>query len=66
MPWCCSTLPRKGLGTIGQHLMAAGMSLTVVELDEGQPIPNALEEFDLMVVMGWGRWMYGRRICIRG
>ena len=45
-------LESEGPGTIGDHLAAAGVSLTVVELDEGEPIPPELDEFDLMVVMG--------------
>jgi GMP synthase-like glutamine amidotransferase len=45
-------LAAEGPGTIGDHLAAAGLCLTVVELDEGEPIPTALDEFDLMVVMG--------------
>jgi GMP synthase-like glutamine amidotransferase len=67
-------LAAEGPGAIGQHLVAAGMSLTVVELDEGQPIPVTLEEFDLMVVMGgpmdvWQedlhRWMTAEKAAIR-
>ena len=42
----------EGPGTIGDHLTAAGVQLTVIELDEGEPIPTAVDEFDLMVVMG--------------
>jgi GMP synthase-like glutamine amidotransferase len=42
----------EGPGAIGDYLIAAGMSLTVVELDEGEPIPTIADEFDLMVVMG--------------
>src|ERR1700722_12312332 len=45
-------LAAEGPGTIGDHLTATGMSLTVAELDEGEPVPAALDEFDLMVVMG--------------
>ena len=45
-------LAAEGPGAIGNHLAAAGMRLTVVELDEGEAIPAALDEFDLLVVMG--------------
>jgi GMP synthase-like glutamine amidotransferase len=45
-------LAAEGPGAIGDHLTASGMSLSVVELDEWEPIPAALDEFDLMVVMG--------------
>jgi GMP synthase-like glutamine amidotransferase len=38
-------------GALGGLLSDAGLELTVVELDEGQPIP-ALYEFDLLLVMG--------------
>lgn len=64
----------EGPGAIGDHLRAAGMSLTVAELDEGEPIPAALEEFDLMVVMGgpmdtWQEarhpWMAAEKAAIR-
>ena len=50
------------------------MSLTVVELDEGEPIPAALDEFDFMVVMGgpmdvWQEsqypWMAAEKAAIR-
>jgi GMP synthase-like glutamine amidotransferase len=67
-------LAAEGPGTIGDHLTAAGMSLTVVELDEGEPIPAALDEFDLMVVMGgpmdvWQEarhpWMAAEKAAIR-
>jgi GMP synthase-like glutamine amidotransferase len=67
-------LAAEGPGTIGDHLTAAGMCLTVVELDEGEPIPAALDEFDLMVVMGgpmdvWQEglhpWMVTEKAAIR-
>jgi len=67
-------LAAEGPGAIGDHLSAAGMSLTVIELDEGEPIPAALEEFDLMVVMGgpmdvWQEerhpWMVTEKAAIR-
>jgi GMP synthase-like glutamine amidotransferase len=67
-------LAAEGPGTIGDHLMAAGMSLTVVELDEGETIPTPLEDFDLMVVMGgpmdvWQEelhpWMVNEKAAIR-
>lgn len=38
-------------GSLGPLMAEAGMHLTVVELDEGEPIPS-LDEFDLMLVMG--------------
>ena len=38
-------------GSLGDLLRHAGLQLTIVELDEGQPIPS-LDEFDLMLVMG--------------
>ena len=67
-------LAAEGPGAIGDHLTAAGMSLTVVELDDGEPIPAALDEFDLMVVMGgpmdvWQEalhpWMAAEKAAIR-
>jgi len=67
-------LAAEGPGTIGDHLTGAGMSLTVVELDEGEPIPAAWDEFDLMVVMGgpmdvWQEaqhpWMAAEKAAIR-
>jgi GMP synthase-like glutamine amidotransferase len=44
-------LAAEGPGSIGDHLNAAGMHLTVVELDEGDVIPP-LSDFDLLLVMG--------------
>jgi GMP synthase-like glutamine amidotransferase len=38
-------------GALGDLLTEAGLALTVVELDEGEPIPP-LDPFDLMLVMG--------------
>ncbi len=38
-------------GSLGDLLRQADLQLTIVELDEGQPIPS-LNEFDLMLVMG--------------
>ncbi len=67
-------LAAEGPGAIGHLLTAAGMSLTVVELDEGEPIPAALDEFDFMVVMGgpmdvWQEsqypWMAAEKAAIR-
>jgi GMP synthase-like glutamine amidotransferase len=67
-------LAAEGPGTIGDHLVGAGMSLTVVELDEGESIPKSLDEFDLMVVMGgpmdvWQEelhpWMVAEKATIR-
>jgi len=67
-------LGAEGPGAIGDHLTAAGMSLTVAELNEGEPVPTALDEFDLMVVMGgpmdvWQEtlhpWMAAEKAAIR-
>ena len=44
-------LAAEGPGAIGDHLARAGFDQSVVELDEGEPIPP-LHDFDLMVVMG--------------
>jgi GMP synthase-like glutamine amidotransferase len=44
-------LAAEGPGSLGDHLKAAGMHLTIVELDEGDAIPP-LRDFDLMLVMG--------------
>jgi GMP synthase-like glutamine amidotransferase len=67
-------LGAEGPGAIGDHLTAAGMSLTVAELNEGEPVPTGLDEFDLMVVMGgpmdvWQEarhpWMAAEKAAIR-
>jgi GMP synthase-like glutamine amidotransferase len=67
-------LAAEGPGTIGDHLIAAGMSLTVIELDEAATIPTTLDDFDLMVVMGgpmdvWQEklhpWMVTEKAAIR-
>jgi hypothetical protein len=44
-------LPDEHPGTLKPLLEDAGLSLTTVELDAGQPIPD-LEPFDLMVATG--------------
>jgi GMP synthase-like glutamine amidotransferase len=44
-------LAAEGPGSIGDHLEAAGLQLTTVELDEGGVIPP-LDDFDLLLVMG--------------
>jgi GMP synthase-like glutamine amidotransferase len=44
-------LAAEGPGSIGDHLEAAGLQLTMVELDEGGVIPP-LADFDLLLVMG--------------
>jgi GMP synthase-like glutamine amidotransferase len=66
-------LAAEGPGSIGEHLAAVGMQLTVIELDEGDLIPP-LSEFDLMLAMGgpmdvWDEdrypWMSEEKIAIR-
>jgi GMP synthase-like glutamine amidotransferase len=66
-------LAAEGPGSIGEYLTAAGMQLTVVELDEGDLIPP-LPEFEMMLVMGgpmdvWDEdrypWMREEKIAIR-
>jgi GMP synthase-like glutamine amidotransferase len=44
-------LPIETPGSVGQHLVAAGSELSVVELDHGQPIPR-LADYDALLVMG--------------
>jgi GMP synthase-like glutamine amidotransferase len=66
-------LDSEGPGTIGDYLTAAGMRLTVAELDQGDAVPP-LEDFSLMLVMGgpmdvWQEdqhpWMTAEKIAIR-
>jgi GMP synthase-like glutamine amidotransferase len=66
-------LAAEGPGAIGDQLVAAGLTLTTVELDEGEAIPP-LSEFDLMLVMGgpmdvWQEdlhpWMTDEKAAIR-
>src|SRR5580704_8309115 len=60
-------------GSVGHLLEAAGMELVTVELDEGDRVP-ALEDFDLLIVMGgpmdvWDEtrypWMSPEKAAIR-
>jgi GMP synthase-like glutamine amidotransferase len=44
-------LPVETPGSVGHHLVASGLELSVVELDHGQPIP-VLGDYDALVVMG--------------
>jgi GMP synthase-like glutamine amidotransferase len=66
-------LAAEGPGSIGDRLARAGMELTVVELDEGEAIPDLLG-FDLMLVMGgpmdvWQEaehpWLVAEKAAIR-
>jgi GMP synthase-like glutamine amidotransferase len=63
----------EGPGVLGGLLTSANMTLTVVELDDGEPIPPLLD-FDLMLVMGgpmdvWQEdrhpWLAGEKTTIR-
>lgn len=44
-------LPVETPGSVGKHLAAAGLQLSVIELDHGEPIPT-LADYDALVVMG--------------
>jgi GMP synthase-like glutamine amidotransferase len=66
-------LPEEDPGELGRLLVEAGLSLTVVELDHGEPIPD-LEAFDLLLVMGgpmdvWEEdehpWLISEKAAIR-
>jgi GMP synthase-like glutamine amidotransferase len=43
--------PDEDPAALGTHLLAAGLDLTVIELDAGDAIPD-LEPFDLLIAMG--------------
>jgi GMP synthase-like glutamine amidotransferase len=43
--------PDEGPGALGPLLVDAGLTLDIVELDQGQPVPP-LEPFDVMLAMG--------------
>lgn len=43
--------PDEGPGALGPMLTAAGLTITAVELDEGEQIP-ALDAFDMLIAMG--------------
>ena len=60
-------------GLLGDHLSRAGTAFTVVELDQGDPIPD-LAGFDALIVMGgpmdvWQEsehpWLVGEKVAIR-
>jgi GMP synthase-like glutamine amidotransferase len=44
-------LASEGPGRVGDHLVSSGMTLTTIELDAGEPLPD-LSPFDALVVMG--------------
>jgi hypothetical protein len=52
-------------GTFKDFLLADGLELTTVQLDEGDPIPKNLNEFDGHALYGRPNgYVYGERISL--
>ena len=46
-------------------MLADGVKLTTIELDEGEKIPNNLNKFDGNVLYGWSNgYLYGKTISL--
>ena len=52
-------------GYIKDLMLADGVNLTTIELDEGETIPRNLNEFDALFSMG-GPWIRGWKKSILG